>query len=86
MYDGAGKQISKTQHEEVDDAGNLSITSRLPLTLELHSGNDDADFVSFNYGDQSWSCDDDDGGAHACTLGNGKEKGQSNLFVPLDYC
>lgn len=75
MYDGAGNQFHKVQHQEVDDNGNLSIGSKLPYTLELHSGNDDADFVSFDYADQSWSCDDEDGGAHLCTLGNGKENG-----------
>ncbi|KAJ4345391.1 uncharacterized protein N0V89_011521 [Didymosphaeria variabile] len=78
IYDGAGNQITTVQHQEVDDEGNLSITSRLPVTLELHSGGDDADFVSFDYGDQAWTCDDNDGGDHACTLGNGKEKGYEN--------
>jgi hypothetical protein len=76
IYDGAGNQITTVQHQEVDDEGKLSITSRLPLTLELQSGGDDADFVSFSYGDQSWTCDGSDGGDHTCTLGNGKRKGK----------
>lgn len=78
MYDGAGKQIGHTQREEVDDNGNLQINSRLPYGLILHSGQRDEDFVSFEYAGQSWSCDDNDGGAHSCTLGNGQENGYEN--------
>jgi hypothetical protein len=83
IYDGAGNQITTVQHEEVDDEGNLSIASRLPLTLELQSGGDD--FVSFSYGDQSWTCDDSDGGAHTCTLGNGKRKGMCAISLVWVY-
>ncbi|KAF2635693.1 hypothetical protein P280DRAFT_473621 [Massarina eburnea CBS 473.64] len=78
MYDAAGKQIGHTQRDEVDDSGTLTVTSRLPYVLILHSGQNDNDFVSFEYAGQSWSCDDNDGGDHSCTLGNGQEHGYEN--------
>lgn len=78
MYDSVGKQIGHVQRAEVDENGHLSITSKLPFTLELSSGDNDQAFVSFAYNGQTWSCDDNDGGTHECTLGDGPEWGYEN--------
>ncbi|KAL1595302.1 hypothetical protein SLS60_009992 [Paraconiothyrium brasiliense] len=78
MFDAAKKQIGHIQREEVDENGEIHFESRLPSTLILRSGQKDEDFVSFEYAGQTWSCDNDDGGAHLCTLGNGKEHGYEN--------
>lgn len=37
----------------------LSLTSKLPLTLEIKTGGVDADPVSFAYGSQSWDSNDE---------------------------
>lgn len=78
LYDAEGNQIGHVQHKEVDEGGHLSMTSQLPYTLDLSSGQSDEDFVSFCYAGQCWTCDDGDGGNHGCTLGNGKENGYEN--------
>lgn len=36
----------------------LSLTSKLPLTLEIKTGHVDADPVTFAYGSQTWTSDD----------------------------
>lgn len=43
-----------------DKAGgpSLSLTSKLPYTLEIHTGGVDADPVSFAYAGQSWDSND----------------------------
>jgi hypothetical protein len=79
MFDADGKQICHIQREDVDhNYDDDSMTSRLPYILEIHTGNNDNDFVSFSYGSQSWTCDDHDGGAYSCTLGNEPEHGYEN--------
>ena len=78
IYDAAGKQLAHRQGEEVREDGIIEITSRLPSVLILQAGPNDNDFVSFKYAGQSWSCDDNDGGDHGCTLGNGEEHGYEN--------
>jgi hypothetical protein len=75
LYDGAGAQIGHVQKREVDEGGYLSMTSPLPYTLDLSSGQKDEDPVSFCYAGECWSCDDGNGGAHGCTLGDGPENG-----------
>jgi hypothetical protein len=50
-----------------------SVTSKLPLTLEIKTGGVDADPVSFAYGDQSWNSND----KARCSVGkydNGKRQ------------
>lgn len=78
IHDYAGEQIGHIQHASVGDDGGLSVSSRLPAMLTLHAGGNDQDFVSFAYMGQSWTCDDNDGGPHACTLGNGQNYGYEN--------
>ena len=78
IYDADKKQIAHTQREEVDDDGTITMKTRLPHDLILRSGKNDNDFVSFEYNGVKWSCDDDDGGKHYCTLGNGPEHGYEN--------
>jgi hypothetical protein len=78
MYDPTGKQIGHVQREEVNDNGIIEISSHLPYLLILHAGQRDEDFVRFEYAGQSWTCDDNDGGVHQCTLGNGPRNGYEN--------
>lgn len=78
LYDGDKNQVGHIQKQAVDGSGHLSMSSALPYTLDLTADGGDGDPVSFCYGDECWSCDGDDGGAHGCTLGNGKEDGYEN--------
>jgi hypothetical protein len=78
IYDAQGAQIGNAHKAAVDVNGMLVISSRLPEDIIINVGTRDEDFVSVRYGDQSWVCDDNDGGAHKCTLGNGKNYGYDN--------
>ncbi|ORY58227.1 uncharacterized protein BCR38DRAFT_478034 [Pseudomassariella vexata] len=78
IYDASGDQIGSLSKANVDGNGDLAMYSKLPATLLIHVGDTDDDPVSFAYNGQSWTCDDTDGGDHACTLGNGQEYGYEN--------
>ncbi|SPO01756.1 uncharacterized protein DNG_04429 [Cephalotrichum gorgonifer] len=75
VFDGAGKTIFKKGMQEVDDGGYYSVKSALPWTIELATTGEDNDPVRICYSDQCFACDDQDGGPHGCTLGNGNENG-----------
>lgn len=64
MYDGQGTEFYNELYKEVDDNGDISITSLLPWTLDIKTGPEDNDFVEICYSDQCFTCDDNDGGGH----------------------
>ncbi|KAI1163101.1 hypothetical protein F5B18DRAFT_350822 [Nemania serpens] len=80
IFDGAGAQIGSVQKREVDDAGGLSVFSKLPWALTLRVGAADEDPVSFSYGAATWLCtgSKEDEGAHQCNLGEGDAHGFEN--------
>ena len=73
LLDADKKNIGHTLRQAADANGHMSMTSQLPFTLEIQSGNGDDDAVTMSYGDQSWICDGK--GDHDCTLGSGKHNG-----------
>ncbi|SPO01391.1 uncharacterized protein DNG_04067 [Cephalotrichum gorgonifer] len=75
IFDGKGKSIYNKLYQEVNEQNVLSVWTVLPYSIEIQAGNNDKDFVNICYAGQCFSCDDNDGGAHGCTLGNGKEYG-----------
>lgn len=62
--------LKDANENEIGSSGkvgpSVSLTSKLPLTLEIKTGGVDADPVSFAYGSQSW--DSNDGGR--CSIGD----------------
>lgn len=78
MFDAAGAQIGHIDKTPVADDGTLAMSSKLPYLLTFKVGAYDSDPVQFCYAGECWSCDDHDGGAHLCTLGNGKQNGYEN--------
>ncbi|SPO02608.1 uncharacterized protein DNG_05281 [Cephalotrichum gorgonifer] len=75
VFDGKGTSIYSELHQEVDETGRFSVKSVLPYTIEIKTTVEDNDFVEICYAGQCFSCDDNDGGTHKCTLGNGDEHG-----------
>ena len=79
VRDAAGVQIGSIQHEPINPKTmSLSVKSKLPWTLEIIVGLVDDDYVKMAYAGQVWTCDEEDGGGHECTLGNGDEHGYEN--------
>lgn len=73
LYDAAHKIIGLTQRQPIDPVTkSLSLTSHLPLTVEIEAKGGDNDPVVFKYGRQTWRSGD---GTHQSTLGNGPEHG-----------
>ena len=73
LYDAAHKRIALVQHAPIDPkTKTLSVTSHLPLTIEIEAKGGDFDPVVFKYGAQTWQSGD---GTHQSTLGNGPEHG-----------
>lgn len=68
------KDANENQIGGVGRSGpSVSLTSKLPLTLEIKTGGVDADPVSFAYGSQSWDSND----SARCKVGaydNGKRE------------
>ncbi|KAI0134571.1 hypothetical protein BJ170DRAFT_205328 [Xylariales sp. AK1849] len=78
IFDSQGDDMGSVSKQAVNDAGTLSVDSGLPYTVEVSTKTSDDDFVSICYANQCWTCDGSDGGAHDCTLGNGKDYGYEN--------
>jgi hypothetical protein len=74
LYDAARKIIGSMQHQAIDaKTKSLSLTSYLPLTVEVIAEGGDNDPVVFKYGGQTWDSNDDK--VHYSTLGKGKRHG-----------
>ncbi|CAJ2505382.1 Uu.00g127760.m01.CDS01 [Anthostomella pinea] len=78
IFDGAGDQIGHTGKTEVDDSGFISLASKLPNQVVFQVGAVDSDPLKACYASDCWTCDDGDGGAHACNVGNGPRNGFEN--------
>ncbi|GJN77347.1 hypothetical protein PLIIFM63780_000837 [Purpureocillium lilacinum] len=78
IYDAGGAQIGHAQKAAVDSTGHLSLTSKLPYTLDITVDDVDSSPVQFAYAGQLWTCDGKDASAHKCTLGNGPRNGYDN--------
>lgn len=73
IYDNDKKIVGKMQRGAIDPTSkSLSVTSKLPYTVEIEAKGGDTDPVKFSYGGQVWQ-DNDQG--HQSTFTNGKEHG-----------
>jgi hypothetical protein len=76
MYDDAGKEIGATQLAAIDTTSKaLSVSSKLPYTVDIIAAGDDKAAVTFKYGDQTWSSGD---GTHQSTFATGARHGFEN--------
>ncbi|KAJ6437861.1 protein kinase domain-containing protein [Purpureocillium lavendulum] len=78
IFDAKKNQIGHVQKAAVAKNRYLGVASKLPYKLVVKAGKVDSDPVSVCYGDQCWTCDENGGGRHGCTLGHGKDNGYEN--------
>ncbi|KAH7408213.1 hypothetical protein DE146DRAFT_645574 [Phaeosphaeria sp. MPI-PUGE-AT-0046c] len=73
IYDHDKKVIGKVQRAAINAGSKtLSVTSKLPYTVEVEAKGGDTDPVKFSYGGQVWQNNDK---SHQSTFSNGKEHG-----------